>query len=194
MSPPFFHILNLTNPLSGRITLKKISRYIPLLAVSVLFLVSCGYHNPYVYTGPEKIIYIKDWKNRTSELGLNSDIYSSLVKWYQKSGSIRITKKKAGSDLILAGEIVSIDLPSLSYGSSNSATEVKIRLKTRYILKDLKTEKVLFEQPGEVWTQDYQVGSTTSETRDNQAAALDIIIDDLSQKVYQKTLLELPKS
>ncbi len=173
--------------------MKSYSRYIPLLAVLVLFLASCGYHNPYVYTGPEKVIYLADWKNRTSELGLDSKIYQSLVKWYQKSGSITITKKKDGADLILAGEIVSIDLPSLSYGSSSSATSVKIRLKTRYILKDLATGKILIEQPSEMWTEDYLVGDTTSETSDNQDEALDVIIDDLSQKIYQKTLVEIPK-
>jgi hypothetical protein len=163
------------------------------LAVLALFLVSCGYHNPYVYKGPEKVIYIADWKNRTSELDLDSKIYQSLVKWYQNSGSITITKKKAGADLILAGEIVSIDLPSLSYGSSSSATEVKIRLKIRYILKDLASGKILIEQSGEMWTEDYLVGDTSTQTSDNQDEALDVIINDLSQKIYQKTLVELPK-
>ena len=79
-------------------------------------MAGCGYHNPYVYTGPEKVIYIMDWKNRTSELGLDADIYKSLIRWFQKSRSIKTTKKRDGADLILAGEIVSIDIPSLSYG------------------------------------------------------------------------------
>lgn len=171
--------------------MKRYSRYIPLWICSVLFLVSCGYHNPYVYTGPEKVIYLKNWKNRTSELGLDAQIYQSLVRWFQKSGSISITKNKEAAHLVLAGEIVSIDLPSLSYGSSNSATEVKIRLKTRYVMKDLATDKILIEQPGEIWTQDYLVGGSTAETRDNQNEALETILDDLSQKIYQKMLVQL---
>lgn len=173
--------------------MKLISRNLSLLAVLGFFLVSCGYHNPYVYTGPEKVIYIKDWKNRTSELGLDSQLYHSLVKWYQKSRSITITKDKSKANLILAGEIISIDLPSLSYGSNNSATEVKIRLKTRYILKDLTSEKVLFEVAQEEYTQDYFVADTTARTQDNQDEAIETIVNDLSQKIYQKTLVELPK-
>lgn len=159
----------------------------------VCVLSSCGYHNPYVYTGPEKVIYLANWKNRTSELGLDSKIYQTLLKWYQKSGSITITKKREGADLALGGEIVFIDLPSLSYGANNSTTQVKVRLKVRYILKDIATGKVLIEKPGEIWTQDYLVGSTQSATSDNRQNALDTIIEDLCQKIYQNTLIELPK-
>jgi hypothetical protein len=168
-------------------------RYFPILAFLLLAVAACGYHNPYVYNGPEKVIYIKDWKNRTSELGLDQQIYQNLIRWYQKSGSIRISKKTEGSDLIFAGEIVSIALPSLSYGSNNTTEEVKVRLKVRYILKDIASGKVIIEKPSELWTQDYLVGSTASETRDNRDEALETIIDDLSQKIYQRTLVELPK-
>lgn len=173
--------------------MKALSRYLPILAFLLIFTAACGYHNPYVYSGPEKVIYIKDWKNRTSELGLDQQIYQSLIRWYQKSGSIKISKKSEGSDLIFAGEIVSIDLPSLSYGANNTTSEVKIRMKVRYILKDIASGKVIIEKPLELWTQDYLVGASASETRDNQTEALEIIIDDLSQKIYQRTLVELPK-
>ena len=163
------------------------------MAGLMVLLVSCGYRNPYVYSGPEKVIYITDWNNRTSELGLDSQIYQTLVRWYQKSGSIRITKEKEGADLILAGEIISIQIPSLSYGAGNTTSEVKIKLKVRYILKDIETGKILIEQANEQWTEGYLVGASASETADNQEEALDTIVEDLCQKIYQRTLVELPK-
>ena len=116
--------------------MKTTKCFIPLLILFVFLLSSCGYRNPNVYSGPEKSIYITNWKNRTNELTLDIKIYQSLVKWYQKSSSITVTKGREGADLILAGEIVSIDLPSLSYGESSAASEVKLKLKIRYILKD----------------------------------------------------------
>lgn len=183
----------LLNLFPWRITLKALSRLLPLLIICALLFTACGYHNPYVYTGPERVIYIKNWKNRTNELGLDSKLYQSLVRWYQKSASITITKKRAGADLILAGEIVSIELPSLSYGSNSSTTEVKLKLKTRYVLQEISSGKILIEQPGEMWSQDYLVGSSATETSDNQDQALDVIIDDLSQKIYQRTLVALPQ-
>ncbi|WP_228721509.1 MULTISPECIES: LPS assembly lipoprotein LptE [Desulfosediminicola] len=169
------------------------SRYVPLLAFVALFIVACGYRNPYVYNGPQKVIYLKTWENRTSELGLDNDIYQALVRWFQKSGSIKISKNQEGADLILAGEIVSIDLPTLSYGSGNDATEVKVRLKTRYVMKDIGSETIVLEQPGEVWTQDYLIGDSAESNRSNREKALDIIVDDLAQKIYQRALVQLPK-
>jgi len=171
--------------------LKSFSRYLPILILLAFWPTSCGYRNPYVYSGPDVSVYITTWKNRTSELRLDSKIYQSLIKWYQKSGgSIKVKKEKEGADLILAGEIISIDLPSLSYGSGGTTKEVKVRLTVRYILKNLKTGKVLVEIPNQVFAEAYSITSSSSTTKDNESKALDQIIDDLSEKIYIRTLNE----
>ena len=164
----------------------------PLLFFAVI-LSSCGYHNPNVYSGPAKSIYMTEWKNRTSELVIQSKIYRSLTKWFQKSSSISVVRKKSGADLILAGEIISIDLPSLSYGIDNRTTEVKVKLRVRYIIKEISTNKVMLEVPDEIWTQEYLVGITSTVTSDNEEEALDIILEDLSQKIYRNTVSGIPK-
>jgi len=166
---------------------------LPLVLVTGLILASCGYRSPYVYSGPDQNLYITSWHNRTNELLLDAKIYQSLVKWYQKSGSIKVIKGKDGAQLILAGEIISIDLPSLSYGYGNDATEVKVLLTVRYVLKDLVKDTVLLEVGRETWTEEYKVGASSSESSDNEKKALGIIIDDLSEKIYIKTLDILSK-
>ncbi len=171
--------------------MKTLSRYLPLCVLLLFLPASCGYHNPYVYTGPEISVYITNWKNRTNELRLDQKIYQSLIKWYQKSGSIKVKREKEGADLILAGEIVSIDLPSLSYGANNTTTQVKVRLTVRYILKNIKTGKVLVEVPNQVYSEPYTISSSSTTTKDNESKALDTIIDDLSEKIYLRTLNEL---
>lgn len=171
--------------------LKKI--HLLLLLLFTFILSSCGYHNPYVYSGPQRNIYISNWHNRTNELLLNAKIYQSLTSWFQKSGSIKVQKSKERAQLILAGEILSIQLPSLTFGTGNDATEVKIILHVRYILKDLESGKVLLEVAKERWTEEYKVGTYASENKDNEREALAIIIDDLSEKIYIKTLDRLAK-
>jgi hypothetical protein len=168
--------------------LKRQKYLFPLLLIVSFLLVSCGYHNPFVYTGPQQDLYVTTWQNRTNELLLDAKIYQSLTRWYQKSGSIKVTKQKEGSNLILAGEILSIDLPSLSYGEGNNATEVRVRLTVRYILKDLNTGKVLMEVPNELWTEEYALGESSSANAANEKEALAIIIDDLSEMIYLNTL------
>lgn len=173
--------------------MKTIKFSLPLILVVVFILSSCGYRNPYVYTGPDKKIYITNWKNRTNELRLNSDITQSLNRWYQKSGSLRVVKTKEEADLILGGEIISIDLPSLSYGANNTTKEVKVKLTVRYILMDLASGKVLFEVPRELRTEEYSVTSDVSTTSDNESEAIATIIDEMSQKIYLRSITEIPK-
>lgn len=167
-------------------------RIIPLILV-LLVVTSCGYKNPNVYSGPQKCIYVKAWKNRTSELGLDSKIYRSLTKWFQKSSAISTLSSKGNSDLVLAGEIISIALPSLSYGENNNATEVKVKLRVRYVLKEISTSKIWLEVSDETWSEEYLVSASSAINIDNENEALDTIIDELSKKIYQRTVAILPK-
>lgn len=134
-----------------------------------------------------------EWKNRTSELSLDSDIYRSLARWYQKAGSLHVSKKKEGADLVLAGEIVSISIPSRSYAANHQTAEVEIRLRVRYILKDIKSGKILIEEPSEMLTESYLTSSNLATVKQNEKIAMKTILDDLSQKIYQRTLVQIPK-
>jgi Lipopolysaccharide-assembly len=169
-----------------------VCRLFPLIVIACI-VAACGYRNPNIYNGPHKNIYITEWKNRTSELGLDSKLYRSMTKWFQKSGSISTVRQKEGADLILAGEIVSLELPSLSYGVNNITSEVKVRLRVRYIVKDIATNKILLEIPDQTWEETYLVSTNSSANMDNESKALDKIIEDLSQKIYQKTISGITK-
>ncbi len=159
----------------------------PVLLLIIL-LGGCVYYFPHVYDGPTKKVYMPTWKNRTSNLGLDSEIYQSLSRWFQRSNSIILTKNKADADLILAGEIISIVLPSVSWDANSRATEVKVRLEVRYILKDLQTENILWEVPRELWTEAYSTLGGSTAIADNEQDALDQIIEDLSERIYLGTL------
>lgn len=172
----------------------KLSRIITLLVLTFLLLTSsCGYRNPYVYSGPAKNVYLAPWKNRTSELQLETQLYQSLVTWFQRSDSLKIVKGKENANMILGGEVVSIDLPSLSYGANNTTREVKLKMQVRYILKDTQTGDILFQVPGQMRSEEYTVSSDAMTNSNNEKEALETIIDELSQDIYLKTLTKLSK-
>ncbi len=162
-----------------------------LVIFCLIFLLSgCGYYFPHVYDGPEKSVYMPNWKNRTDKLGIDAVMYQSLSIWFQKSKAIRITKKKETADLILAGEITFIDLPSVAWDGNARTTDVKVRLGLRYVLKNLKNGKILWEVPNDMWTEDYD---TLNQSADSENEALKQIIDDVSEKIYLGTLDKLRK-
>jgi hypothetical protein len=127
-----------------------------LVIFCLIFLLGgCGYYFPHIYDGPEKSVYMPNWKNRTSKLGIDAVMYQSLSIWFQKSKAIRITKNKETADLILAGEITFIDLPSVAWDGNARTTDVKVRLGLRYVLKDLKNGEIIWEVPDDMWTEDF---------------------------------------
>jgi len=167
--------------------------FLRLLAIfSLIFLLGgCGgYYFPNIYDGPEKNVYMPNWKNRTDKLGIDNQMYQSLSKWFQKSQSIKITKDKKNADLILAGEISYIDIPSVAWDGNARATGTKVKLILRYVLKDLQNNSILWEVPHDVWTEDV---STIKESADTEEEALKVIIDEVSEKIYLGTLDKLRK-
>lgn len=175
----------------------------PVVRLTRLFLIllslavitgGCGYTFPHVYDGPTRVIYMPNWQNRTSQLGLDAKIYQSLSRWFQKSDSIVLTKKKAEADLTLAGEIVHIDLPSVSWDGNAQTTEVKVVLQVRYVLKDIKSDKIIWEVPREIWTEAYSTVGGSAAMSDNEREALAQILSDMSERIYIGTLDRLRSS
>lgn len=168
---------------------KGLTLFLTLFAIT---LGGCGYHNANVYSGEDRHVFLSEWRNRTSKLSLSSDMYRSLIQWFQKSSSLKNVKNKEEADLILAGEIISIDLPSLSY-TDRTTSEVKVKLRVRYVMYDVLTNEILFEVPSELWTEEYTPISTSSASPERENEALATIVDDLSKKIYQQTLRSLRK-
>lgn len=158
--------------------------------MSLLMLNGCGYTFPHVYDGPHRTIYMPAWKNRTNKLGVDMKIYQSLSRWFQKSSSVALTRDNGTTDLILTGEIISIDLPSVSWNSISEVTGTKVNLVIRYALKDQKSGKVIWEVPNKLYSADYS-GATASAAADDEA--LTKITDDLSEEIYLGALKRIRK-
>ncbi len=166
------------------------SRKLPLFLGLFFLLSSCGYYFPNVYSGPEISVYMPTWKNRTDKLGIDNRMYQSLSSWFQKSEKIHLTKNKDTADLILAGEIISIDLPSIAWNTDAHTTDVKVELRLRYVLKDMKNGQILWEQPNGLWTENY---NTLTQRADNEEEAIEEILDEISEQIYLGSLAKIRK-
>ena len=165
-------------------------RSLPFLLSIFFLLCGCGYYFPNVYTGPEILVYTPNWKNRTDKLGIDNSMYQSLSAWFQKSEKINLTKDREAADLMLAGEIISIDLPGIGWNTDAQTTDVKIELRLRYVLKSLKTGRILWEVPNDIRTENY---NTLTDRADTEDEAVKEILDDVSEKIYLGTLTKIRK-
>lgn len=166
---------------------KTPSTFWALLLGSLLLLGGCGYYFPHDYQGPQRVIYAATWNNRTNKLNLDMRIYQSLSRWFQKTPSVDLTKEKARADYVLSGEIISIDLPTVSW-SSNTTSGTKVSLYVRYSLKDLKTGKAVWEVDRKLYTADSSVQVATAASDDE---ALGTIIEDMSENIFLGVLKKL---
>ena len=73
-------------------------------------------------------------------------IYQSLSRWFQKTQAVDLTKEQIGADYILSGEILAIDLPTVSWDTNSDATGTKVKLYVRYSLKDRRSGEILWEE------------------------------------------------
>ncbi len=160
-----------------------------LLLIILSVLASCGYRTPYSNT--TQVITLHNWKNRTNELQITAEISNRLAEWYQKTSMVTTNGDTKTADLVLSGEIISIDKPILSYNTNNVANQIKVKLRLRYILKDLHSEKILIEEPGRTWIQTYLTANNAVQTRANYYAAIDEIVEKLCEEIYQRTLMAL---
>jgi hypothetical protein len=165
-----------------KITIRNL--FLPFL-VTILFCSCSAYYFPHVYDGPQQTIYMPTWKNRTNKLGLDAQIYQELSRWFLKSESLTLTKDSSKADLVLAGEITSINLPSVSWEVQSNATDIKVRLQVRYVLKDLENGNILWEVPSQQWTEDYPAQTPNAAIEEE---TLEEIVTDLSESIYLGTL------
>ncbi|MGV1099211.1 LPS assembly lipoprotein LptE [Thiovibrio sp. JS02] len=162
-------------------------RKICLLLV-LFFLSGCGYHNPNILTdeeaGPPIKLYVPLWTNPTSETRLATDIHNALQDWLIQSKRLILVGNAASADYILKGRIVSVRYPGRSYNVKDTALALKAILTVEYSVRDVKTDKPVWEAKGYSLEETYTVGSSTAQTDANKKTALELIVNDLAENIY----------
>ena len=167
---------------NNRIIGQKWATFALLLALAAA-LGGCGYSFPQMQDdGKARVIYMADWENRTQRLSLDNRIYQNLARWFRKSATFRLTKNREGADYVLAGEILSIDLPSVSWANRARASELKLSLRARYVVKDVKSGNIVWEVGSKTYTSDYSADMELNAY--SETDALNEIVDDLAEDLY----------
>ena len=165
--------------------------FIPCFLFITVFLVGCGYKNPYVSSKvsdtPWKTLHITTWENRTNELGLESIYFRLFNAWFKNSSKIRVIQDREQADLCLNGEIVAIDLPGLFYDKFDEALEIKIKLTVRFDLRDNKNDHILWRERNFVIYEPFVIDPDPGKTRNSRRKALLKIGDEIAELIYLRT-------
>jgi hypothetical protein len=102
-----------------------------------------------------KTIGIPTFANRTVVFNLETLVSQKVRSEFIGRGKYQILPEATGVDALLSGEITAVSIQPASFGSTQLASRYAIMMTARIELRDLRENKVLWENPSVMFRQEY---------------------------------------
>jgi len=152
----------------------------------LLLLSSCGYRIAYHLPPDISSIAVPILKNETYQPGIEVAITNQIIREFLQDGSLKV-EKEINSDLLLSGRITDYERTTIAFSSDDPDESIEYRLyvRLRFILKDLRSEKILWDTSSLTGTTTYFITGKYSKTEEE---ALTDATEDLAKKVVEKVV------
>jgi Lipopolysaccharide-assembly len=126
---------------------------------------SCGYAlagrgsflPPHIRT-----IGVPAFGNRTTVFNLETLLTQKVRAEFIGRGRYQILPENSGVDAVLTGEVTSASIAPASFNAQQLATRYALTMTARIELRDVRENKVLWENPGLLFRQEYEATSGTA--------------------------------
>jgi hypothetical protein len=137
------------------------------LAILATTAPGCGYSlagrgsflPPYI-----KIIGIPTFTNRTTIFNLETLLTQKVRSEFIGRGKYQILPQNTGVDGLLTGEVTAVTILPASFSTQQLASRYAITMSARMELRDVRENKVLWENPALVFRQEYEATSARGVT------------------------------
>lgn len=102
-------------------------------------------------------IGVPPFVNRTAVFNVETQLTQKVRSEFIGRGKYKIVPDDKGVDAVLTGEVVSASSEPTSYNQQRIATRYTLTMTARVQLRSLRDDKVLWENPGIVFRDDYDV-------------------------------------
>jgi hypothetical protein len=102
---------------------------------------------------------IPTFANRTSVFNLETLLTQKVRAEFIGRGKYQILPQATGVDALLTGEVTAVSIVPASFTPGQLASRYAITMTARIELRDLRENKVLWENPGVMFRQDYEATS-----------------------------------
>jgi hypothetical protein len=112
---------------------------------------------------PEHVqtIGIPIFLNNTKVFEVEQRLTEAVRREFIGRGKYKIVPDATGADAVLKGEISSITLTPTSFTAQRQATRYAVSVLIKVELRDLKTDKVLWENPSLEFREEYELATVT---------------------------------
>jgi len=109
-----------------------------------------------------KTIGVPTFTNRTTVFNLETLMTQKVRSEFIGRGRYEILPQATGVDAVLTGDITSVSLTPASFTPDQLASRYIILMSARVELRDVRDDKVLWENPNLVFRQEYEAQNSTN--------------------------------
>lgn len=106
-----------------------------------------------------RTIGIPTFVNRTTIFNLETLLTQKVRAEFIGRGKYDVLPQNTGVDAVLNGEVTAVSIVPASFGTTQLASRYAITMTARIELRDLRENKVLWENPGVSFRQEYEATS-----------------------------------
>jgi Lipopolysaccharide-assembly len=106
-----------------------------------------------------RTIGVPTFTNRTTVFNLETLLTQKVRSEFIGRGKYQILPENTGVDAVLTGEVTSASLTPASFNAQQLATRYALTMTARIELRDVRENKVLWENPSLVFRQEYEAQS-----------------------------------
>ena len=116
---------------------------------------------------------IPSFTNQTSSYRIEQILTAAVVREFDTRTNYRIVSDPAGADAVLRGTVISTQVAPVTYDSATGrAATALVTVTTRIVLSDSKGA-ILYQNPGYVFHEQYQISREISSFFEEDTPALD---------------------
>jgi hypothetical protein len=153
-----------------------------LLVVAVCLPTGCGYSFRGNLPGHIKTVAVPMFKNKTDAAGLENSITSAVISAFSNGGRLRVVPVEH-ADSVLEGEIVGYQLDGAGFDRNANVQAYHLRVVLNVALRDVRQNKLLWQETGLTQTSDFQVQGQVSDTLAQGGGAASQAAADIGRKI-----------
>ena len=182
--------------ISGSLWVPALPFLCVLVSACAAFDTACGYSlagrgsflPAYIRT-----IGIPTFTNRTTVFNLETQLTQKVRAEFIGRGKYQVLPQNTGVDALLNGEVSAVSIVPASFNTQQLASRYAITMTARIELRDMRENKVLWENPSLLFRQEYEAtsGRTAIDTTaffQQDATALDRITSDFARSIVSAIL------
>ena len=140
-----------------------------------------------------KAIGIPVFANKTQSFEIEQVLTQRVRAEFLGRGRYEILPQETGVDAVLAGEVTGLTIVPAGFDAQQQATRYAVTLTVKIEFTDVRSGKVLWSNPAQVFREEYEVSTTTSGTDPalffgQNANALERLATDFARTVVSAIL------